>query len=392
MANDLSVTQVATIVNAIMDNVTGTVSEPGVIDMSKFVTVAQTALKTGFDPILSAISQVMADTIFSVRPYDRKFRSLGVTNQEYGNHTRKIQFSDQPAVDNPAYTLTDGESVDMYKVRKENVLQTNFYGIETFDYYQTFYRNQLKPAFNGPEELARYVAAKMLHIKNMREQRIESLSQMTVANMILAKSLGDSGNVLHLVTMYNAEKGTELTNETVHSPANWGDFARWAYAKINTIAGYLTRRTSLYHLNITGHTIMRQTPASYQKMYLISDFINSVDAEVRSMTFDNNYLKLVDTESVEWWQNPHEPYTVKGVATYTGVDGTVKTGTAGTGETLENVLGVLFDREAMGYSLFDSHVNVTPLNAGGDYYNQYWKEVFRYWNDITENAIVFVLD
>ena len=108
MANDLTVTQIASIVNSIMSEVTGEQATTTTIDTAQFVNVAQTALKTGYDPLAVGISQVLSRTIMSVRPYDRKFAGLMKTNEQWGNHTRKIQFVDRDATDNDAFKLVNG--------------------------------------------------------------------------------------------------------------------------------------------------------------------------------------------------------------------------------------------------------------------------------------------
>ena len=127
MANDLTFTQLSTVLNSIVSQATGA-SAQAVVDTSTFVNVAQTALKTGYDPLSTAISQVLSRTIFSTRPYSAKFPMHRKTAQQYGNHTRKLQVVDKDFENDQRFSLTEGASVDMYVVNKPKVLQTNFYG------------------------------------------------------------------------------------------------------------------------------------------------------------------------------------------------------------------------------------------------------------------------
>ena len=63
-ANDLTINQISTVLGEIVGQATG--SKPmAVTDTSSFVTVAQIGLKTGYDTIATAISQVLSHTIFS---------------------------------------------------------------------------------------------------------------------------------------------------------------------------------------------------------------------------------------------------------------------------------------------------------------------------------------
>ena len=100
---------------------------------SEFITVAQTALKTGYDPVMQSISQMMSRSIFSTRPYYRKFGGIQVNNQKWGNITRKLNISDKDWENDVRFELVEGESVDMYKVNKPNILQTNFYGANVYE-------------------------------------------------------------------------------------------------------------------------------------------------------------------------------------------------------------------------------------------------------------------
>jgi hypothetical protein len=115
MANDLSFNQISTLLNAINQQATGQTSIAPV-DTASFVSMATTLLQMGYDPLATAISQVLAKTIFSVRPYSELFKGIRVSNQKYGNHVRKLQVVDRPLVDSKVYDLTDEYAVDHYEV------------------------------------------------------------------------------------------------------------------------------------------------------------------------------------------------------------------------------------------------------------------------------------
>ena len=107
--NDLSFNQVSAFLNAVQHQVTG-VSNPAPVDTKDFVAVATTLLKQGYDPILNAVNQVLARTIFSIRPYSAKFRLAEIPETAYGNHTRKLSIADKDIVDDDR----TGVSFDLY--------------------------------------------------------------------------------------------------------------------------------------------------------------------------------------------------------------------------------------------------------------------------------------
>ena len=128
MANTLNFDQISTVLNDIVKHATG-VEPVKATDTSSFVAQAQTALLIGNDRIMSSISQVLDRTIFSVRPYNAKFKGLRRSTQQWGNHVRKLGMLDDDWENDQRHPLTDDTSVDMYKIKKGKVLQTNFYGV-----------------------------------------------------------------------------------------------------------------------------------------------------------------------------------------------------------------------------------------------------------------------
>ena len=73
--NTMSFEDAAAILNNIRKQVTGeTAAAP--INTSQFVSVANTVLQAGYDPVMGAITQMVSRTIFSIRPYNRKFGGI----------------------------------------------------------------------------------------------------------------------------------------------------------------------------------------------------------------------------------------------------------------------------------------------------------------------------
>ena len=125
--NDMGFNQLATVLNSIVSQATGT-AQITPADETQFISVAQVGLKTGYDPLMTAVSQVLSKTIFSVRPYQAKFKGLQADAVRYGNHVRKLTTIDKAWEEDDRIKLTDGSAIDMYTVNKPEVLQTNFYG------------------------------------------------------------------------------------------------------------------------------------------------------------------------------------------------------------------------------------------------------------------------
>lgn len=398
MANDLTFNQLSTVLTAITNQATG-VNNIAPVDSSSFVAVAQTALKTGYDPLTTAISQVLSKTIFSVRPYTRKFKGLNVSNQRYGNHVRKLLTIDKPFEDDDRLNLADGESIDQYKVNKPKVLQTNFYGANQYQKSVTIYKDQLDCAFSSPDEFASFISMIMQNASDMIEQAHEETARATIVNLIsgiyeaerqegsMAKAKGGKRSV-NLLSLYNQTNGTSLKVTDVYKADNFESFVKFTFSTINTLADLMTERNTLFCSQLENYTVIRHTPKNRMKFYLYTDLVNKINSEVYSSIFNPDFLKLVDFEKVNYWQSPLSPSEISNKTVMLNKDGTLATPGV---SSIMNTLGVLFDEEAAGYTTVNAWSQPSPFNARGGYYNQFWHFTDRYWNDFTENAIVFYI-
>ena len=403
MANDLSFNQLSAVLTAITNQATG-VNNIAPVDTSSFVTVAQTALKTGYDPLTTAISQVLSKTIFSVRPYSRKFKGLNVSNQRYGNHVRKLLTIDKPFEDDDRLKLADGESIDQYRVNKPKVLQTNFYGANQYQKSVTIYKDQLDCAFSSPDEFASFISMVMQNAADMIEQAHEETARATIGNLIagifameteespgtgMPKANGGT-RAVNLIKLYNDETGKNLTVADASKAENFEGFAKFTFSTINTIADLMTDRNTLFSSQLTGYPILRHTPKDRMKFYLYTALVNKINSEVYSTVFNPDFLKMVDFESVNYWQSSLSSSAINIKPTVLKNDGSLIVTPSNV--QLFKVVGVLFDEEAAGYTTVNEWAQPTPFNARGGYYNQFWHFTDRYWNDFTENAVIFYMD
>lgn len=376
------------ILNSIVKQATG-ISDIAVINEG-FVSIATVALGIAPDTLLSAVSQVISRTIFSVRPYNRKFAGLFIDNMKWGNHVRKINIGDKDLELNVSYDLIDGQSVDADIVSKPDILQTNFYGQCVYSKHYTIFRDQLNIALQNEAEFERFYTMLVQNTMDMIEQCHENTARATIANFIGGKVKSDINNVIHLVTEYNNVTGLALDSNTVKKPENFVPFYKWAFSRIKTISGLMTERSLQYHINITGHNIMRHTPVQNQRLYLYTPEMNNVESSVFSSVFNEQYLKMMDYEGVNFWQSIKTPMEISVNARYIDSTGIITTDAKGTATS--NIFGILMDEEAVGVTTYGARTAVTPYNARGEYTNVWWHFNDRYWNDFTENAVVFLLD
>lgn len=386
--NTMSFEQASTLLNAIHGQVIGA-SALAPTDVSSFISVAQATLQAGFDPVVNAISQIVGKTIFSIRPYNARFKGLQMDSQKWGAITRKIAIADKAFEDNEAFNLVDGSSVDPWIVNKPEVLQLNYYGFDTYCKSFTIFKDQLENAFKGPEEFGSFMTMVTQNALDMLEQAKESMARLALGNFIAGK-IDASNGVIHLLTEYNNEVGGSYTATTIKDPANFPAFIKWAYARIATLTNMMTERSQMFQIQVTGKELTRHTPFDRQRVYLLNWLLNNIDARVLAETYNYKFLEFADVEAVNFWQSIQSPDEIDILPVVLQSDGTLDS--PGSAVNQSAVMGVIFDEDALGITLQNEEVAVSPYNPRGSYWVEYHKATMRYYNDFSEKGIVLLLD
>ena len=142
----------------------------------------------------------------------------------------------------------------------------NFYGFDVWSDHVSVTRQQLKNAVTNPADMGRLMDLILGTKSNEMENGRETFERATLANLIGAlNAMGNTNQVRHLLTEYNAATGQSLTNVTVYAPDNYGSFIKWAYAQIAQASDMLTEYTSEFHLMRHFKTHTGMTPTEYRK-------------------------------------------------------------------------------------------------------------------------------
>ena len=399
--NTMTFNQVATILQSIQEQATGQ-SALAATNTSDFVSVANTVLQTGMDPVMNAINQVLTRTIFSVRPYSRKFGIVEVPESAYGNHVRKLSIADKAIQDDDRYKWPvaydagqtppsgDGQSVDQQILNKPSILQTNFYGVNVWQDSYTLFKDQIECAFRGPDELGSFVGMVTQNMVDKLEQCRENMGRACVANFIGGLiDENDSLRVVHLLTEYNTATGLSLTAQSVMQPANFRAFIQWAYAKILCVSEYMTERSLAFQTVVNSLPVMRHTPKDRQKLMMFAPAATQAATMAMANTYHDELVRLGAYEAVNFWQSIATPDTVSVTPGRIGSTGAVVTGSP---VVQGNVFAVLFDEEALGYATTQQWSAPAPFNSRGGYTTLWLHETQRLWNDHSEKGVVFLLD
>lgn len=399
--NTLTFQQSSAVLNSLVQQATGRAS---VINTeADFISVAQTALTLGKDVIFNELSNVLARTIFSIRPYSASMKGLQKDLPTWGAYMRKFNIVASDWKDDDAYKYPvtfdasqtgnpagNGLSVDPWIIQKRDFVQTNFLGQSVFSDSYTVFEDQLETAFRNSSEFGQFLSMITTDMSNKVELAKENMSRGLVANFIGGLiTENNSDRIVHLLTEYNTLTGLSLTNQTVFQPTNYVPFMRWVYGRVAAAASLMKEMSTKFQTELTGKPVPRHTPYSKQKMYMLGRDRYQIDARVLADTFHDNYLKYADTETLNFWQGIDEPDKIMVTPTYTNTSGVA---TVGNAVTQTGVFALLFDEDAMGWAMIHERVIPTPVNARGEYRNMWYHMRLRCFSDNTEKGIVFLLD
>lgn len=400
--NTMTFEQISSVLVSLVKQATGqAVLTP--TDTASFVSVAQIALRADRDVVMNTLSNMIGRTIFSTRPYSAKMTGLVLDSFRWGAVMRKLSIADNDWKDDPAYDYPvtydanqnppsgDGGTVDQWVIKKPNVLQTNFYGASVYGDHMTITEEQLESAFTSPDQLGSFISLIMTNLSDRWEQAQENLRRGLVSNAIGGiYNENDTNRVVHLLTEYNSLTGLSLTASTVYQPANFKPFMQWVYSRIAEISDKMTERSLIYQTVISGKPVMHHTPKQDQRIYLYAPARHQIDAMVLADTYHDSFLRYADVESVNFWQSIGAGSSVTVTPAFTDTNGVLVTPSSAV--TVDNVFGIMFDRDFMGMTVLGQRMLSTPVNASGIYRNIWLHAKNRIFTDPTEKAVLLLLD
>ena len=360
--------QIYQVVNSITAQALGSAAISAV-DTSTFISVGDAVLSSGSntEAWLNVLAQRIFRTIVSERAYRNKLSDMILTQDEFGAILQKIKIGMPTTYADPAWELTDGQSVDMYTVRKEAVNQKLFVQRSPYLLEITYPIFQLKEAFLSADAMGRYLAAKTQEVRNKIELIAEDMAKTTLATGA-ALALGTAREVNLLADYIQLTQVAITFDDAMHNEG----FLRYAAMRINSYSDYLTEMSTLY--NAGG--LERHTPKDMQRLYMVSDFDQAMRTQMQYAAYNPSMVEIGKHEAVGFWQNPSDRYALN--ITFKG-----------TRYTADGVLGVLFDRDALGVYHDMEMVLTTPVNSKGAYYNTHYHMRRQWLVDPGENLIVF---
>ena len=347
-------------------------------DLSNVVDIGNAIFNaSAFDAYVKSLVNHIGKVIFVNRPYRGAAPSVLMDAWEYGSVVEKIHSEMPEAVENESWDLVDGQSYDPH-VFHQPVVEAKFFNkMTTFEIDASITERQVKQSFSSATQLNAFVSMIFNEIEKALTVRNDALIMRTINNMIVETAKDANGNrAINLLSKFNQQYTQTLTAaQAIVSP----DFIRYAAYQIALYTDRLTRMSTLF--NVGGK--QRFTPKDLQHIVMLSEFRAAADVFLQSGTFHDEYTKLVNAETVPFWQGSGTDYAF----TSTGKIN-AKPASGGDAQEVTGVLGCIFDRDALGVMNNNQRVT-TQWNAKAEFTNYFYKKDARYFNDLNENFVYF---
>lgn len=397
----MDVKQIYTLINSVSIEVLGKadiVAEDltGIVDLGTEV-FNQNAVDNYVKSLVNHIGKV----IFVNRPYAGKVPSVLMDAWEFGSVLEKISADVPEAEENDTWNLTDGKTYSQDVFHKPTVTAKFFNSKVTFEVPVSITERQVKESFSNAAQLNGFISMIYAAVEKSMTIKADALIMRTINNMIAETVLADAvafgasaagdmtgadlstastARCINLLKLYNDRTGAE-TPLTAAKAITDPDFIRFASYVMGTYADRLQSISTVF--NVGGKE--RFTPKDMLHVVLLSDFAKAAQTYLYSDTFNRGDVLLPQAETVPFWQGSGKNYDFAN----TGHINVKESG--GKAVEISGVLGVMFDRDALGVCNLDRRVT-TNYNAKAEFFNNYYKFDAGYFNDTNENFVVFFIE
>lgn len=419
MARTLTQKDCHALMNLLVKEATGQDATIQVVDSSTFVSAGEQVLATGTENVLNALSLVLGRTFMAVRPYNAKLALINAVNTgEYTHRMRKISFYSRDAqasgdwntqlYTNLADGFTNGQNIadgsaqstkSMWEQNQPVPLEMNFAGSSVWEDSTTIYEYQLQQAFRSEAEFGDFVGGIMTERGNDIESQKEAFNRMTLLNFMACAydmSASAPGSVVNLTEAFNTEFSTQYTSAQLRT-TYLEQFTKFLVAKIKIDSDMLTNRSKKAHwspaktIGDVPYTLLRHTPKDRQRLLLFNPLLVKTQAYVFPSLFNEQYLKMENYEGVMYWQNENDPSAIKVTPAIPNVSTPASGQTVGDTVSLDYVVGMLYDVDALMVDYQLERSATSPLEARKGYRNLWWSFAKNAINDHTENHILYYM-
>ena len=420
MARRLAPKDCYALMNALVEEAIGAKSSIQAVDTSSFVSAGESVLSSGTENVLNALAMVVGRRMVAVRPYNAPLRLINaIDTGVYSDRILKDSFYSRWAQPSGAFNtdlftnlatgFTAGENIGGSPAAPQSTksqweqnlpvpMEFNFAGRNTWQDCSTIPEIQLQQAFRSEADFSDFVTGYMMERANDLESQKEAYNRMTLLNYIAGiydMSADMPGSAVNLTAAFNTEFGTSYTAAQLMT-TYLKEFMEFFTARVKIDSDRMTNRSVNYHwspakqIDGVDYYLLRHTPKSKQKLFLYAPMFSKVQSYVFPEIFNPQYLQIENYEGVNFWQNENDPMAISVTPAIPDTSNPASQ-KAGSAVTLDNVVGVLFDEDAL---MIDYQLD-TALSTGVEARKHYRNVWYTYAKnsicDFTEKGILYYL-
>ena len=399
----MKVTQVYQLLNNAVGEVTGQ-TDLVAEDLSNVVDIGETVFgnQNLVDKYVSALINHIGKVVFVDRPYQGQAPSVLMDGWEYGSILEKISCGLPESKVNESWGgvgqgLIDGMEYNPNIFKAPPTPRVKFFNaMDTYAIDMSFGRKQVRQSFSSANQLNAFFSMlegkvamrRTIDYDNLIMRTINNMSAGTIYNAYGSDdestlSASSKARAVNLLYLYKQAFPTDagITAQNCLYNLNFIKFAAYTMA---IYSDRLEKASTLF--NVGGQ--VRFTPKSLQKFIMLSEFRKAADVYLQSDTFHNEFTELPKAESVTYWQGSGENYNFSQTSGIHINTKNPENDNTTVEVAMSGILGVLFDRDALGVNNVDNRV-YSKFNEVGEFYTNFYKNDARYFNDYDENFIVF---
>lgn len=402
----MQVTQLYTLINNVTKEILG---DTAVVkeDLSNVVDIGKSIFdQTSVDNYVKKLVNHIGKVVFQNRAYAGGVPSVLMDAWEFGSVLQKVSMALPEATENESWNLVDGQEYkqDVFTAPK---VEAKFYNSKvTFEIPMSFTELQVKESFSSREQLNGFVSMITTGVENSMTVKLDALIMRAINNMTgetLVAGIGSgtagaktldfsktSGRAINLLKLYNAQAAAADKVTVANALTNY-KFIKFATYTMGIVADRMSKISKLF--NVGGKE--RFTPADMRRCVLLSDFSKAAVTYLQADIQSPEMVALPPHDPVPYWQGSGTDYQLSStgiidIKTASGENVKVPAEGAGAGKKNAAILGVMFDRDAVGVANLDRRTT-TAYNAKAEFYNNWYKMDAGYYNDLNENFVVFFI-
>lgn len=383
----MDVKQLAAVANELTAQIVGVNPISGV-NTGEWVSLGDQILssETNRDTFFNTLADKFARIIIQNRAYSPDTDDLMKNEIEFGIALQKIYVDPaKDAQDTEIWDLESGDYVNPWLVTKNSVKQKIFSSMTTWEIPLTIPEYTLKTAFTSAEEFGAFISSLYTAVENSLKIKEEGLAEGCIANFIGQRLAYKEANntsltVVNLLKDYNDLTAAGLTTEAALRDL---DFLKYASRQILLYKNRMKKMSVLFN----QEQYKRHTPDDKLRIRMLADFTTAADSYLQSDTYHNEFTALPNVTKVNYWQASGQNY---GFENTSKINVTIKVNGEDKVIEQDGIIGIMYDEDAAGITILNKSSS-SIYNPRGRYTNMFFQNNVGYFNDLSENFVVFTI-